>query len=78
MTKQYETSAEFTDDFYTAIQKLREASDIFSKPEMAEWFKITDFNYLTRTQYESGVLLHKLRDALAQADVIDEELRQAE
>jgi hypothetical protein len=78
MTKKYETSAEFTDDFYTGIQKLREASEIFSKPEMAEWFKITDFNYLTGTQWESGVLIKMLHDALAQADVLDKELQRAE
>jgi hypothetical protein len=74
----YESSAEFTDEFYAAIQKLREAADLFNKPEMAGWFKLTDQNYDTRTVAEFNTLNTMLKAALIQADILDSELERAE
>lgn len=77
MAQVYETSVDFTNDFYSAINKLQEAAKIFAKPEFKEWLKITDTNYLTETVQAGAILDKMVRDVLAHADVLDEELNKA-
>lgn len=80
--KNYDDSAEFTDEFYGIVQKVNDIKRVVKAPRFMNWMKATDHNFGTGGEEScvtlGGAVIESTNDLAAKLGALEDKLHAAE
>lgn len=76
--EEYADSADFTEDYLTVLDNIKEINKIINTKKWDNWMKVTDKNYITKTIKFSDDLKSNMKLVKNAANALEQQMNKAD